>query len=56
MNYAKFMDIGDKKISVKEEYSSDNAQQLNIEELKQLLLKLKIMKFAMRGELIDSEG
>ena len=44
LNYAKFMDIGDKKITLKKEYSSDNAQQLDLEGLKKLLLKLKIVK------------
>jgi UDP-N-acetylglucosamine 4,6-dehydratase/5-epimerase len=56
LNYAKFTDIGDKKITAENDYSSDNALQLDVESLKTLLLKLKIIKSAIRGELIDSEG
>jgi UDP-glucose 4-epimerase len=56
LNYAKYIDIGDDKITVADEYSSDNTLQLDVEGLKPLLLKLEFIQAAIRGELIDSEG
>jgi UDP-N-acetylglucosamine 4,6-dehydratase/5-epimerase len=56
LNYGKYIDIGDEKIKVVCEYSSDNTVQLDVKAMKPLLLKLKVVQAAIRGELIDSEG
>jgi len=56
LNYAKYVDIGDDKLTNSENYSSDNAIQLGVEETKKLLLNLNVVKSAIRGELIDSEA
>jgi len=40
LNYSKFFTEGEAKVSEAEEYTSHNTQRLNVEETKQLLLKL----------------
>jgi len=56
LNYSKYTDKGDKKITFHNEYSSDKAVQLDKKELKKRLLKLKIVQSAIKGKLIDSEA
>ena len=40
LNYAQFFDEGDKSISVFEDYNSHNTERLDVEGMKNLLLKL----------------
>jgi UDP-glucose 4-epimerase len=47
LNYAKFFSEGDEKISHFNDYTSHNAEQLNVEQLKDLLLKLDFIKGAL---------
>ena len=56
LNYGKYIDVGDDNIIFNDEYSSDKAFPLDVEGLKELLLKLKVMQSAIQGDLIDSEG
>jgi UDP-N-acetylglucosamine 4,6-dehydratase len=50
LNYSKFIEEGERRISLAEEYSSHNTRRLNVEEMKQLLLKLDFMQRIVRGE------
>jgi UDP-N-acetylglucosamine 4,6-dehydratase len=47
LNYAKFFSEGDEKISHFDDYTSHNAERLNVEQLKELLLKLDFIKGAL---------
>ena len=44
LNYAQYFSQGEKKISQLEDYTSNNTERLNIEQIKQLLLKLDYIK------------
>jgi UDP-glucose 4-epimerase len=53
LNYEKFIDQGEERISNSEDYNSHNTERLDVEGMKQLLMKLSFMKAASRGEYID---
>ena len=55
LNYSKFVEQGDKKISHSEDYNSHNTERLDIDSMKELLMKLSFMKAASRGDYIDFE-
>ena len=55
LNYAKFMDQGEIKISSTEDYNSHNTNRLNVKSMKDLLLKLEFMQKVIRGEFVDPE-
>lgn len=55
LNYAKFFEEGDKKVSLLEDYNSHNTERLDIESMKQLLLKLDFMRAIVRGEQVTPE-
>jgi len=44
LNYNKYFTEGESKVNVSEEYNSHNTQRLNVEETKQLLLRLRIVR------------
>ncbi len=44
LNYAQFFSEGEEKISFQEDYTSHNTERLNVEQVKQLLLKLDFIK------------
>lgn len=50
LNYAKFVEQGEEKISRTEDYNSHNTIRLDVEGMKQLLLKLDFMRAIQRGE------
>lgn len=53
LNYAKFVDQGEQKLTQSahsEDYNSHNAQRLDVESMKNLLLKLDFMRKIARGE------
>lgn len=50
LNYAKYVEQGEKKISGSEDYNSHNTQRLDVEGMQQLLLKLDFMRAIQRGE------
>lgn len=50
LNYNKYFTEGETKVSLMEEYNSFNTNQLNIEETKQLLLKLNFIKRSFENE------
>jgi len=55
LNYGKFVEEGEEKISHAEDYNSHNTERLNVEGMKSLLMKLSFMQAASRGEYIDPE-
>ena len=55
LNYSKFVDEGEERISTAEDYNSHNTERLDVEGMKQLLMKLNFMQVASKGEYIDPE-
>jgi len=55
LNYGKYVEQGEIKISEASEYHSHNTTRLNLEETQKLLLKLRSMDAIVRGEQIDIE-
>lgn len=50
LNYAKYVEEGNQKVSQLEDYNSHNTQRLDVQGMKQLLLKLEFMQQISRGE------
>lgn len=50
LNYAKFVEQGEEKISHMEDYNSHNTERLNVNGMQNLLLKLDFMRAIQRGE------
>lgn len=50
LNYSKFVEQGEEKISQAEDYNSHNTQRLDVEGMKSLLLKLEFIRAISRGE------
>ncbi len=50
LNYAKYVEQGEKKISGAEDYNSHNTQRLDIQGMQNLLLKLDFIRAIQRGE------
>lgn len=50
LNYSKFVDQGEEKISHSVDYNSHNTERLDVEGMQQLLLKLDFMHAIQRGE------
>ena len=55
LNYAKFVEVGEEKISRMEDYNSHNTERLDVEGMKKLLLKLEFMQAVSRGEQVVPE-
>jgi UDP-glucose 4-epimerase len=55
LNYEKFMDQGEIKISLSDDYNSHNTNRLDKDSMKNLLLKLEFMQQVVRGEYVDPE-
>jgi UDP-N-acetylglucosamine 4,6-dehydratase len=56
LNYGKYTEKGEKKISVSEEYTSHNTSRLDIKDMKKLLLKLDFIKSAVNGDFYEPEN
>jgi UDP-glucose 4-epimerase len=50
LNYGKFVDEGEVTISASHDYNSHNTERLDVEGMKQLLLRLGFMQSIARGE------
>ncbi len=50
LNYAKFVEVGEEKISSMDDYNSHNTERLDVEGMKKLLMKLKFMQAIVHGE------
>ena len=55
LNYGKFVDQGEEKISQSEDYNSHNTERLDVERMKALLRKLEFIQALERGEYIQPE-
>lgn len=55
LNYAKFVEQGEEKISRTEDYNSHNTERLDVEGMQRLLLKLDFMRAIQRGEYVTPE-
>lgn len=55
LNYGKFVEQGEVKISEAEDYNSHNTTRLDVTEMKALLLKLPFMQAIARGEVARAE-
>jgi UDP-glucose 4-epimerase len=55
LNYDKFFDEGEVKISEAVEYNSHNTTRLNVEGMQALLMKLNFMQAIVRGEYSEAE-
>lgn len=55
LNYSKFVEHGEERISTMEDYNSHNTLRLDIEGMQKLLLKLEFMHAIQRGEPVTPE-
>lgn len=55
LNYAKYVEQGQEVISEAQDYNSHNTERLDVEGMKQLLLKLDFMQRIARGEHVEAE-
>jgi UDP-glucose 4-epimerase len=55
LNYAKFFEQGEPRISTAQDYTSDNADQLSVTETKALLRRLPLVQAALAGHLAHAE-
>ncbi len=55
LNYAKFVEEGEEKISRTEDYNSHNTERLDVDGMQNLLLKLTFMQAISRGENVAAE-
>jgi UDP-glucose 4-epimerase len=55
LNYGKFMEQGEVKISEATDYNSHNTDRLDIAGMQALLMKLRFMPAIARGDLVDAE-
>lgn len=55
LNYSKYVEQGEEKISVTEDYNSHNTVRLDVEGMENLLLKLEFMRAIQRGEHVTPE-
>lgn len=56
LNYSKYVENGDLKITQFEDYNSHNTERLDVEGMKNLLLKLKFIRALTQGQYIDPEA
>lgn len=55
LNYGKFVEEGEPKISAAEDYNSHNTNRLDVEGMKMLLMRLRFMKAIIQGENVSAE-
>ena len=55
LNYAKYVDHGQKDITNADEYNSNNTEMLDVQGMKMLLNKLKFIQAASKGIITDPE-
>lgn len=56
LNYSKYVEDGDLKITQYEDYNSHNTERLDVEGMKKLLLKLEFIRALIQGQYIDPEA
>ncbi len=55
LNYGKFVEDGDARISKHEDYNSHNTERLDVEGMKALLLKLAMIRAIRAGEAYEAD-
>jgi len=55
LNYGKYVEQGELKISEATEYNSHNTTRLDVAGMQALLMKLRFMQAAVRGEMVEAE-
>jgi len=55
LNYGKYVEQGEVKISEATDYNSHNTERLDMAGMQALLMKLRFMQATLRGELVDAE-
>jgi UDP-glucose 4-epimerase len=55
LNYSKFVEEGEIKISEAVDYNSHNTTRLDVPGIKALLMKLRFMQATVRGEMVEAE-
>ena len=55
LNYGKFVEQGEVKISEATDYNSHNTERLDMAGMQALLMKVRFMQATVRGELVDAE-
>lgn len=55
LNYSKFFEQGEKRITLSGDYTSHNTRQLDVAEMRDMLLRLPFMQRAVRGETVSVE-
>ena len=55
LNYGKFIEHGEIKISQAVEYNSHNTTRLDVNAMQTLLMKLRFMQATIRGEIVEAE-
>jgi UDP-N-acetylglucosamine 4,6-dehydratase/5-epimerase len=55
LNYSKFVEVGEERLNRTDDYNSDNTRRLDVEEMKDLLLKVNYVRRAVSGERADPE-
>ncbi len=55
LNYGKFMEQGEVRISEAVDYNSHNTTRLDVAGMQALLMKLRFMQATLRGEVVDAE-
>ena len=55
LNYGKFVEQGEVKISAATDYNSHNTTRLDLSGMKVLLMKLRFMQATVRGEFVEAE-
>ncbi len=53
LNYACYFVEGEEKVSVSEDYNSHNTARLDVDDMTELLLKLEIVRRALKGERVE---
>jgi UDP-glucose 4-epimerase len=55
LNYGKFVEYGEEKISEATDYNSHNTSRLDMAGMQELLMKLSFVQAAVRGEVTEAE-
>lgn len=55
LNYGKFVEQGEVKISEATDYNSHNTTRLDVQGMQALLMKLRFMQATVRGEIVEAE-
>ncbi len=55
LNYAKYFEQGERRITDSGDYTSHNTRQLDVPQMKEMLLRLRFIEAAVRGEIVSPD-